>query len=166
MVTDKVNHRLCKIVTGKVTRIAVSSGSDTTDGVVVVARFQQPHRLALDECGCLLVLESDRKDALRVVETSLVVPLCNLWMGPGEVETPESVMCGKTQTVIVVLMQDCVKIVKNSEPHLTDVVRLVERERFPTDQCVLATWSEYFLCFLLSGYNLVAWTIKKHFQWQ
>ncbi len=95
MVADTHNHRLCKIVGGKVTTLAGSSEPGTVDGAGAGARFDQTYALALDERGRLLVSERAREDILRVVEASLVAPL---WMGPVEeaVEGPETAMRGKT----------------------------------------------------------------------
>jgi hypothetical protein len=76
VVADCDNHRLCKIVGGQVTTLTGSSEPDTADGAGVVARFNESSGLTLDDRGRLLVAESaggeDRKDTLRVVETSLV----------------------------------------------------------------------------------------------
>jgi hypothetical protein len=90
VVADKNNHRLRKIVGGKVTTLAGSSESGTADGAGTVARFNQSFLLALGERGRLLVTELGRKDTLRVVEASLAPPL---WMGPGE-EAAQAAMRG------------------------------------------------------------------------
>ncbi len=76
-----------------------------------------------------------------------------LWMGPVEetVEDSKAAMRGKAQAAITALLQDYAKMVENSEPHLADVVLLVEGERFPAHRSVLAGRSKYFRGLLLSG---------------
>jgi len=61
--TDFGNHAV---------RVVTLAG--TADGAGPDARLNKPCRLALDECGRLLVVEFGRKDSLRVVEASLATP--------------------------------------------------------------------------------------------
>ena len=151
VVSDKENHRLRKIVGGQVTTLAGSSEPGTADGAGTVARFNQPHRLALDERGRLLVAElagvGGRKDTLRVVEASLAPPL---WMGPVEeaAQDSEAAMPAKTQAKLAAL-EDYGKLVEDGA--LADVVLVVDGERFPAHRGVLAARSEYFWKLFLSG---------------
>jgi hypothetical protein len=137
VVSDSDNHRLLKIVVGQVITLTDSSEPGTTDGVVVVARFNECDRLALDQSGRLLVAEW----------ASLVPPL---WMGPVEeaAEDWKTAISTKTQVELVVL-EDNEKLVEDGS--LEDVVLVVEGERFPTHRGVLATRSQYFYGLFLFG---------------
>ncbi len=142
IVADYDNHRLRKIVGGQVTTLAGSSEPGTADGAG--ARFKNPMRLALDERGRLLVAEVGRKDTLRVVEASLTPPL---WMGPVE-EAAESFVPAKTLAKLAAL-ENYGKLLEDGT--LTDVVLVVEGQRFPAHRGVLAVQSEYFRGLFLSG---------------
>ena len=76
---------------------------------------------------------------MRVVEASLAPPL---WMGP--LEDSET---SKTQVKDV--LEDYIKILEDET--LTDVVLVVEGERFPAHRVILAARSEYFRGMFLSG---------------
>ena len=147
IVADSGNHRLRKIVDGQVTTLAGSSDSGTADGPGATARLHEPFSVALDERGRLLVLENLRKDTLRVVEAGLAPPL---WMGP--VQEVLSVPEGKTlgqHAAMEKLQEDFGKMLDDND--LSDVVLIVEGQRFPAHRCVLAARSEYFRGLFLSG---------------
>ena len=137
VVADMNNHRLRKIMGGQVTTLAGSSERGTADGAGAVSRFKHPHSLALDERGRLLVAELGREDTLRVVEASLAPPL---WMGPVE-EAAEALMPAKTLAKLAAL-KNYGKLLEDGT--LTDVVLVVEGERFPAHRAVLAVQSENF----------------------
>jgi len=147
IVADSGNHRLRKIVDGQVTTLAGSSDSGAADGPGATARLHEPFSVALDERGRLLVLENLRKDTLRVVEAGLAPPL---WMGP--VQEVLSVPEGKTlgqHAAMEKLQEDFGKMLDDND--LSDVVLIVEGQRFPAHRCVLAARSEYFRGLFLSG---------------
>ena len=150
VVADRKNHRLRKIVGGQVTTLAVSSKSVTADGAGTVACFNGPNRLALDERGSVLVAEfggcEGRKDTLRVVEASLAP---SLWMGPVEEVVQDSKVLMSMTAGFAEFQQDYGKLVEDGT--LTDIVLVVEGERFPEHRVVLVERSEYFWSLFLSG---------------
>jgi len=100
--------------------------------------------VALHERGRLLVIELSRVDTLRVVEASLAPPL---WMGPAEEVT--AVLPDEAILSVLALVQTNNKLVEGVE--LTDVVLVVEGQRFPAHYAVLAAQSEYFRGLFLLG---------------
>ena len=147
IVADSGNHRLRKIVDGQVTTLAGSSDSGAADGPGATARLHEPFSVALDERGRLLVLENLRKDTLRVVEAGLAPPL---WMGPVQevFVVPEGKTLGQ-HAAMEKLQEDFGKMLDDND--LSDVVLIVEGQRFPAHRCVLAARSEYFRGLFLSG---------------
>ena len=95
----------------------------------------------------LLVTEFCSEDTLRVVET-LLSP--SVWMCPVE-KTEEdlvSVIPFKTQAKTVALENYGLFL---EDDTLTDVVLVVDGERFPAHQSLFAAQSEYFRFLFLSG---------------
>jgi hypothetical protein len=145
VVADRDHHRLRRMTGRHVTTLAGGSEAGTADGAGAGALFKEPHRLALDERGRLLVSEVGRPDTLRVVEASLAPPP---WMGPvaaAAVATRRSESSDESSA----LQEDYGKLVE--APELADVVLVMEGERFPAHRVVLAARSEYFRGLLLSG---------------
>jgi hypothetical protein len=107
------NHRLRKIEGGQVTTLTGSSEPGTADGAGAVARFNGPHKLALDERGRVLVAEwaggGGRKDTLRGLEASLASPL---WMGPVEEAAEDSEVAIPTKTQTKLALEDYGKILE------------------------------------------------------
>jgi hypothetical protein len=137
VVSDCDNHRLRKIVDGRVTTLAGSSEAGSLDGAGAAARFARPLKLALDERGRLLVTEMCcQQDQVRVVEASLVPPLC---MGSLDEAVEEALAA----------LEDFGKMMENAD--LADVVLVVEGQRFPAHRAVLVARSEYFRGLLRSG---------------
>lgn len=132
VVADKDNHRLRKIVGRQVTTLAGGFEAGSADGAGTRARFNMPKRLALDECGRLLVSEDSQEDTLRVVEAGLASPA---WMGPLN-EAAQQRICEKSALAAQRQIWE-----KEIQP---DVAVQVCGRRFLLHKAVLRAHSAYF----------------------
>ena len=156
--TGKVSTVAGSGVKGFADGLALGPQALTLAGVTAlgpVAKFNNPRDIVVDGQGTVVVSDCDnhrlhkivdgqllvtklccQQDQVRVVEASLVPPLC---MGSLDEAVEEALAA----------LEDFGKMMENAD--LADVVLVVEGQRFPAHRAVLVARSEYFRGLLRSG---------------